>query len=337
MRTKSTAYFLVLIFSALLSCVCGAQNRWIDGDDLKNVDVDSVRLRENVEYLCDSICQGRALGTNGHADVTITLIRHFQKLGLDMISDSYAQSFPANGKVGHNVAGILRGGSRKNKTEAKKYIVVGAHYDHIGTIGQTLYPGADANASGVAVLMELITAFRSQRAKYDYPTDIIFVAFDGWCEGRSGAKAFISRLRNGYLLDPQSGQPILPGQIKAMFDIDQIGSNLAPVDPKKKDYIIAIGESSLPQRYHGSLNRCNWFYYCDLDIHTDYYGSKRFTSMFYHLGDRGAFIGAGIPTIYFTSGITKLNNSTGDTPDSLDYTLLSKRCFFIFRYIEKIL
>ena len=59
--------------------------------------------------------------------------------------------------------------------------------------------------------------------------------------------------------------------------------------------------------------------------------------MFYRLGDRGVFIEAGIPTMYFTSGITPLTNTVNDKPENLDYEMLKQRTTLIFRFIEKIL
>ncbi len=340
MKTKATAYALLTGLLLLFETHLHAQSGWMDDIQQKKYpEIRKSELEASVDFLCDSLNQGRALGTAGHSGVTMSLVRHFQKEGLLPIEDCYVQSFRVGDKTGRNVIGIMRGTSKAFQllNPTKKYVIVAAHYDHLGIIDGKLYPGADANASGVAALMEIIHAFRVQRMRYSYLSDVIFVAFDSYCEGRAGAEALMNALREGRIKDPTTGSTISLNKIRAMIDIDQIGSNLAPVDPARRDYLIAIGERTFPERYHGLLQKCNWFYYLNLDLNYNYYGSDRFTRMFYRLGDRGIFIEAGIPTMYFTSGITPLTNTVNDNPENLDYEMLKQRTTLIFRFIEKIL
>ena len=122
-------------------------------------------LRADVQFFADSLQTGRACGTGGVQAVTFYLLRQLRDLGLR----TTVQSFDAGGRVGHNVVAVTPGWYRS-------YIVVGAHFDGLGTLDGKCYPGADSNASGVAALLALA---RSLTGTAQGPTGLILVAFDG--------------------------------------------------------------------------------------------------------------------------------------------------------------
>lgn len=327
---------LIVSISAALHCIlANCQSEWVLNPIRENNYPTAEQLENDVEFLCDSLLQGRSRGCKGHSDAAFFIQRRFQSAGLRPLNGSFVKSFPIgkNG-AGHNIVGIMSGSNRHED----KYIVVGSHYDNLGLIKGVLYPGADSNASGVAALLEIASALHKQRlCGCRYEGNVIFVAFDGYLDGRVGAASFIKAIEEERLTNPLTHRRIRMEDIKAMVDMDQIGSNLVPPESFHRDYLIAIGESSLPQQYRGTLARCNSLYGCNLSLHDSYYGSKRFTQAFYTLGDRKYFIRSGIPTIYFTSGITENNNTPKDKASTLDYGLLRKRSILIFRFIEKLL
>lgn len=298
---------------------------------------DTVELYREVAYLADSLHQGRERGGKGHADAAFYIASRLKAAGCTPVSGSYGQAFMVTDStdLGHNILGILHA---NGKNTSGRYIIVGAHYDGLGTINGTIYPGADANASGVAAMLEIAATFkRQQKSGYTYNSNIIFVAFDAYMDGREGSKALWNAIAKGKLTDPANGRKILPGNISLMIDLDQVGSGLAPIHEDKPDYLIAIGEHSLPAAWKGILDKCNRFYHTDLDLCKTYYGSANFTDVFYKLGDRKHFIRHGIPTMYFTSGMTPTTNKPEDNAQSLNYELLRKRTVLIFRFIEKTL
>lgn len=295
------------------------------------------QLRSDVEYLSSDSTKGRGRGSAGHKAASDFICERFANAGLLSLGSGYEHFFGFNDgwEHGHNIAGLFPG---MDNYPCYKYIVVGAHYDHLGTIKGITYPGADSNASGVAALMELADWFRGQRkGNIFYGTSIIFVAFDAYMDGRIGSEAFIKALKAGEFKDPVSKRTIRPSDIVMMVDLDQIGSSMAPPDKVHRDYIIALGEDSLLPVHRGILDRCNEFYGTNLRINRDYYGSPKFTKAFYNLGDRGNFIRNNIPTIYFTSGITDFTNKAEDTASTLDYDIFRRRTILIARFIEKAL
>lgn len=82
----------------------------------------------------------------------------------------------------HNVVGVWKGQTRRDA------LVISAHFDHVGRYGGTVYTGALDNASGVAVMLEILRQTVAARPAPEY--DIIFCAFNGEDMGQLGSKAF---------------------------------------------------------------------------------------------------------------------------------------------------
>ena len=262
-------------------------------------------LRAEVQFLADSLQTGRGCGTAGAQSATLYLLRELRNAGLR----TTVQSFSAGDKAGHNVVAVTPGWFRS-------YIVVGAYFDGLGTLDGTLYPGADANASGVAALLALA---RSLPDACTGPTGLIFVAFDGHHADLAGSRAFLARFRQEY-------------HISLIVNLDQIGSTLAPVHNGRPDYLIALGGDAFRSALEAANRQPR------LDLSYDYYGSANFTDLFYRrVGDQRCFLEAGIPAVMFTSGITLNTNKPADTAASLDYPILSRRLELIRTWLRGLL
>ena len=296
--------------------------------------VTEATLLHQVSFLTDSLCHGRGFATAGGYEAGFWINRYFTRIGLMKFGMSYGKKVIVDKKqVGYNIVGMLPGSKHGS---SNRYIVVGAHYDHLGELGENMYPGADANASGTAALLslaEMLKALRDNGRTHSY--NIIFVAFDGKEHNMAGSKAFWKMIERGELKDPQNGSDITKDEIKLMVNIDQIGSTLSPLKSGRKDYLIMLGTWSLALEKRELLRSCNQKYAIDLDIDLTYYGSSNFTSTFYRLSDQRVFVDHGIPAVLFTSGITMNTNKTRDTLESLDIRILKKRIFLIYHWIDK--
>lgn len=329
----------ISLLFALILCTCTAlaQNDWraLTAQSAVNQPKSS-RLKAHVDFLCDSLRQGRRLGSKGHSDASFYIAGVLESFGCKPLDGCWGQSFSVkdNPHTGHNIVGMFSPGGNE---DSRRYIIVAAHYDALGTIKGVLYPGADANASGVAAMLETARAVEAHSRLFGgYSSKIIFAAFDAYTDGRAGSAHFVEMLKHGMLRDPFSGRTIEMEDIAMMIDLDQMGSTLSPVRKDQPNFIIAIGENQLETNLmRTTLNRCNIHYNTGLEIYRNYYGSERFTEVFYKLGDRGHFIAENIPTVYFTSGITDTTNKSSDTSESLDYGILEARATLIFRFIEK--
>lgn len=295
------------------------------------------KMRRRVEFLSDSLCEGRACGTRGGTEAAFEILRIFRKAGLLPFDGSYSQSFQTadNIRTGHNIIGMIPGSLKR---PPKSYIIVGAHFDNLGTLDGHLYPGADSNASGTAALCSIADMFSSMKVLGKvYDSSVIFVAFDANCLSKAGSEELFRRINSGLLKDPVNGQTIRPGNIRMMINIDQIGSSLSPLASGRPDYLIMLDGGTVSENNKDWLSVCNRLYSTDLELSHTYYGSANFTKIFYRLSDQQVFVDHRIPSVLFTSGITMNNNKTYDSPRTLNYDVLRRRTILIFHWIERML
>lgn len=161
-------------------------------------------LLTDIQLLSAADMQGRKTGTAG-ADLARELIsERYALLRLDSFNNNYQQPFVYSSwpeKTGINMLGLRRGCTYPNH-----YIVVTAHYDHLGMQGRKIFHGADDNASGVAAMLELAARLNHSCPVYSY----IFLATDAEETGLYGSKAFIT------------APPVPPNGIVMNLNLDMI-------------------------------------------------------------------------------------------------------------------
>jgi hypothetical protein len=155
------------------------------------VRIDGDRLMHTVKTLADPKWEGRAAGSPGGLAARAWIVDRFKTIGLPPVSGAYVHPFTFT----RTTAGARQDGEGANVlalcpgTDAKlPYFVVSAHYDHVGVRDGQVYPGADDNASGVAVILEL-AAFCQ---KTPFRHTMLFAAFDAEERGLQGARAFLA-------------------------------------------------------------------------------------------------------------------------------------------------
>ena len=125
--------------------------------------IDAAQLLEDVRVLSADAMEGRGTGTQGGAMARAYVVQRFAEAGLKPFGASFEQPFElpglAKGK-GANVVGYVKG-----TKYPERFIVVTAHYDHLGVSDGQIYNGADDNASGVAVLLQLAAHFAGARGR----------------------------------------------------------------------------------------------------------------------------------------------------------------------------
>ena len=327
------------IFSLLFLMLCisaSAQGDWRRETDKAISSVRESDIRREISFLTDTLCSGRATGTRGAAEAAFWIARKFTKAGLLPMGEGYGSHFttPA-GATGHNIIGMIPGAL---SVPRDKYIIIGAHYDHLGILNGSMFPGADANASGTVMLTSLADMFGAMKEMGKvYDTNIIFAAFDAKEMGMSGSSSLWKLIDYAMLKDPLTGEAITKDKITAMVNIDQIGSSLSPVKRGREDYLLMLGNQSLPKGKRMNLEACNMLNDINLDLCFSYYGSKTFTDVFYRLSDQKVFVENKIPAVFFTSGITMNTNKTRDNAENLNYEVLRKRLNLIYHWIESML
>ncbi len=175
----------------------------------------SDKLKKHVAVLAADSMEGRGLGTEGKILAKHYIAGEFQSAGLQPVGNDYFQHLDLRiglARVpGANVTGYLEGSNPELQDE---FIILGAHYDHLGYVRENgekvIFPGADDNASGTAVLIELARYFSENRELLG--RSVIFIAFDAEESGLLGAREFI---RDNALFDAD--------KIRLMFSLDMLG------------------------------------------------------------------------------------------------------------------
>ena len=269
-------------------------------------------------WLAHDMNHGRATGTRDAARVARYIETHFRQYGLEpFCAGSFYQPFladSASGTVGRNVIGFV-----PSAVPSDEYVLITAHYDHLGVLNGNIYNGADDNASGVTVLLNLADMFGTMKKTKTGPDkNIIFAALDAKELNMAGSKHFINHLSIG------------KDSIICAINIDQIGSVLEPVHEADTNFVIVLGEQTLRRQDRGFIDLCNLYYNIGLDIDHTFYGSENFTELFYQLSDQIVFHRAGIPSLVFTSGFHRHTYKTTDDPDIISYPVMKKRTLLIF-------
>jgi hypothetical protein len=157
--------------------------------------LDSAQLLEDVRVLSADAMEGRGAGTKGGAMARAYVARRFADAGLKPLGSSFEQPFelPSRaGEAGGAKTGVNLVGYAVGRTHPERFVVVTAHYDHIGVREGVVYNGADDNASGVAVLLQLAARAGGARPPEN---SIIFAALDAEELGLFGARALVKRLQ----------------------------------------------------------------------------------------------------------------------------------------------
>ena len=271
-------------------------------------------------WLAHDMNHGRATGTRDAARVARYIETHFRQYGLEPFCEgSFYQPFladSASGTVGRNVIGFV-----PSAVPSDEYVLITAHYDHLGVLDGNIYNGADDNASGVTVLLNLADMFGTMKKTRTGPDkNIIFAALDAKELNMAGSKALVGRLQEREMTD----------SILCAINIDQIGTVIEPVHEADTNFVIVLGEQTLRKESRGLIDMCNRYYNIGLDIDHTFYGSKNFTELFYQLSDQIVFHRAGIPALVFTSGFHRHTYKTTDDPDIISYPVMKKRTLLIF-------
>lgn len=182
-------------------------------------------LYEHIETLTDEKFKGRAPGGRLNKKLIRYIRRDLKKSGVKSFDGGYFQSFQAQIRTPKdqppgpevktwNVVGLIPGSHPRLKEE---YIVLGAHYDHLGHGGPSsraenqsgIHAGADDNASGTAALLEIAEKLAANRKLLE--RSIIVVAFGAEEQGLLGSRYFIEN------------PPVPKNNIKLMINMDMVG------------------------------------------------------------------------------------------------------------------
>lgn len=162
-------------------------------NNTNNIVIDSNMVRKHLYTLAADNMEGRQSGTPGIEKAAVYIESEFKKIGLSTFGDleSYRQTFTFKNRkskddiISSNIIGVLEGKSKKDE-----YVIISAHYDHLGMKksgeGDLIFNGANDDASGVTGVLALAAYFK----KVGTERTIIFAAFTAEEMGLIGSTYF---------------------------------------------------------------------------------------------------------------------------------------------------
>jgi len=256
-------------------------------------------MRDLIEALCSDECAGRRPGTPGGNAARRILMQAFRDAGLD----PYEQPVPGCG--GANVLAKIRG-------DVERYVLVGAHFDHLGTVGRHVFRGADDNAAAVAILIEVGRALEAERTG----RGVIIAAFDGeeppnFLTGAMGSRAFVQANR-----DP----------IDFMVCMDLVGHRYGPaaVPDEVGGSIFALGS----ERSRGTYDLVRSLKRAEAGLVV----RPADAEIVPPLSDYEAFWEQRIPFLFLSAGRSRVYHTPEDTPDKLDHKKLQATARWLTRF-----
>lgn len=217
--------FILVLFTVLS---CKAQ------ETSSKIEISAHEVQEDLEYLSSDELQGRNTGTKGIEEAADYIENKFKESGIKPYFETYRDSFMVNETPGFNVVGFLEGSDDQLKDE---FIIIGAHYDHIGfgkeVSGDTIANGANDNAAGTVGVMQLAKYFAEN---VDTKRSILFALFSGEEMGLKGSKHLAERLKAEGL------------DLYVMFNLEMIGVPMKAKDYKA--YLTGFEKSNLAEKFN---------------------------------------------------------------------------------------
>jgi len=264
------------------------------------------RLRATIDVLASDALRGRERATPGSAAAQDFLVGELGSFapGLDRGragGDAYRQTFGTSNTSGTNLLAGIAGRERPDE-----YVLIGAHYDHLGTRsakdgrcsivnppGGKVCPGATDNAAGVAALLEI------GRAVHALPVpprrSIVLALWDGEEDGLLGSLHYVDH-------------PVVPlGRTVAYVNFDILGADLLP---SLAQMSFAVGAETGGARLEGAVRDAARGEAIDLQLMSTAFGQLR--------SDSTSFLTRLVPAVFFSDATGACYHTIGDGPHVVD-------------------
>ena len=267
-------------------------------------------MKKTVAFLASQELGGRFPGTAGDTLASEFILERLRGLRLKPVlkgkkKKAYYHDFTygkEEERTTHNILAVLPGKDKQLKNE---YIVVGSHYDHLGMGGKgsgsrrpdtlAVHPGADDNASGDAVVLELARHFKKVRS----PRSIIFAFFGAEEQGLVGSKYFVEWMKT-----EDKNRKNLPDDIKgivAMVNLDMVG--------RMRDDAMSVAGTGTSSSFKALAENVGKQTNLKISCTADGYGAS----------DQASFVAADVPVLFLTTGGHMEYHTPFDKPHTLNY------------------
>lgn len=298
----------ILSFLLLLPFAASAQFATSSLRDLDDSEVVSA-MKEQVAYLSSAMLEGRKAGSEGEKEAAKYMSDILSSYGVDLLSDPEGDLFGLRQESGdtlrsRNVIGFIPG---YDPALRDHYIVIGARLDNMGCSDimvngekrQTIYYGANGNASGLAMLAQLARKLKTNSVLLR--RSVIIAAFGSSLDMGAGAWYFLNRSFAG------------ADKIDAMINLDMLGTGSSgfyayTASNRDLDAIIT--------RLSGTLQPVQ----------------PKLVSLEPVNSDHRIFYDRQIPAVFFTTGMYPEYNSDRDTASVLEYDDMERELEYIYNF-----
>ena len=278
---------------------------YLDIDDSETVS----HFKEHVNFLSSAMLEGRKSGSEGEREAAVYVTGVLESYGVDVLSGSEGDFFGLKQASGdtltsRNVIGFIPG---YDKTLKDKYIVIGARLDNLGTgvtvvngeSQERIYYGANGNASGLAMLLEIGRMLSTNKVLLK--RSVLLIAFGSSLEMNAGSWYFLNRAFPDV------------GNIDAMVNLDMLGTGSSGF------YAYTSSNAEL----NGLFDQLG----ATLQpVHPKVVGMEPVAS------DHRSFYDKEIPSVFFTTGMYPEYNSEKDTASILEYEDMERELEYIYNY-----
>jgi Zn-dependent M28 family amino/carboxypeptidase len=309
---------ITLLFVFVLIYSCKTEKKNVNQEITLN-SIDTTTVRKHLYTLASDEMEGRGTGTPGIEKAAQYIEGEFKRIGLttyDTLKD-YRQTFTFTNRrtkkeiTAFNVIGVLKGRSKKDE-----YVVISAHYDHLGIRkkeGQldSIYNGANDDASGVTGVLTLAEYFKK---KGNNERTIIFIAFTGEEMGLLGSRYF--------------GKDVDASKFVAGINLEMMGKT--PTTGPKTAWLTGFDRSDFGKIIQKNLEGTGYHLYPDPYVQQN---------LFFR-SDNASLARLGIPSHTFSTtpiDVDKDYHQASDEAETLDVSVITETIKAVAKGTESII
>ncbi|MCO6164419.1 M20/M25/M40 family metallo-hydrolase [Flavobacterium sp. NRK F7] len=224
---------VLLACNGTKSTVSNESNNISEGSTVAKTDVANQEdVAKTLQFLTSDDLEGRNTGSSGIEKASYFLEDIFKKNGVQPYFKTYRDTLSNYDLPAYNIVGYLEGNDPKLKNE---FVVIGAHYDHIGRIqavnGDDIGNGANDNASGTTAVTEVVKYFAKHKTNR---RSVIFAFFSAEEKGLLGSKHLAKKLKEQQI------------DLYFMFNYEMIGVKMNREDMLL--YLTGFGKSNMAKK-----------------------------------------------------------------------------------------
>lgn len=280
-------------------------------------------LIKHLTIIASDEMEGRKTGEAGQKKAANYIKNFYKNLEIDALpgTNDYYQKVPSEAMKrmfspklndSENVVAYIKGSEKPDE-----FVVISAHYDHVGITNGEIYNGADDNGTGTTALLEMARMFKIAQKNGNGPKrSIVFLHCTGEEYGLHGSRYFVN-------------SKIIPLEnIVSDLNVDMIGRRDFTYNNNKTPYIYLVGSDKISTELHQLSENANKKY---TQLKLDYtFNDDNHPEMIYYRSDHYNFAQYNIPVIFYYSGEHADYHKPTDTVDKINFNDMLKRVQLIF-------